>query len=284
MEQFLIISNKCKDSNSEFADKISAYITGRGKKCTVSRADIPKIGDKFKYTNPASVSPTTECIITVGGDGTLIQAAKDLLYVDTVFTGFNLGKLGYLAEINKDNFEQTIESLIKDEYVTEERMMLNGRVVRNGKIIVEDVSLNDIILHRDAKFGMISFKIYVNGSYLSLYDADGVIFSTPTGSTAYNLSAGGPIVKPDAKLILLTPICAHTMNNKSIILSENDEITVKICDNTGKNVLLTFDGDKAVDLRSADRIIITKSKLCTKIAKTGETSFIEILKKKMGNK
>ena len=284
MDEFLIVSNSHKDKNFIFAKKVAEYIKSKGKKGTISKSDFSGSTESFKYTNPMNVSRTTECVIAIGGDGTLIQAAKDMMNFNVVFIGINLGKLGFLAEINKNNFAETIDRLISNDYLTEERMMLKGDVLRDDKVIAKNVALNDIALHRGAEFGMISFKIYVNGRYLSLYNADGVIFSTPTGSTAYNLSAGGPIVEPDAKLILLTPICAHTMNSHSIVLAENDEIVVEICGERSSNTILNFDGDNIARVKKGDKIVIRKYELCTKIAKLNKSSFIEILKEKMGNR
>lgn len=284
MKNFLIISNNYKDIENRLAERICEYIRRCGAECKVSGEEKPKHGRSYKYTNPNEVDSSIECVITVGGDGTLLGAANDLIGRDVVFIGINLGKLGYLAEMNTNDFESMIDSLINDEYSVEERMMICGNVVRDGQIIFAHAALNDIVLHREISGGLIGFNIYVNGKYLSRYNADGVIFSTPTGSTAYNLSAGGPIVKPDARLILLTPICAHSINNHSIVLSENDEITIEICGDRQECASLTFDGDNEIEALEGDRIVITQYALPAKIARLGERSFIEILKEKMGDK
>jgi NAD+ kinase len=162
--------------------------------------------------------------------------------------------------------------------------MLNGCVYRNGKTIYEDIALNDIVLSRFGNLGIIDFKVYVNDEYLNLYSADGMIVATPTGSTAYNLSAGGPILEPCAGIMVITPICSHTLGSRSIVLSADSKVTVEIGSNRHSDdneARVYFDGSNAFTLMEGDVIEINKSKLTTKIMKLNSMSFVEVLHKKM---
>ena len=284
MKNFSIISNPQIDGDNVLAEKISSYITGLGCRCTIVRGGPAEAGGGDLTDGDRMIPDDTECVITIGGDGTMIAAAKDLMERDAVLIGINCGRLGYLAEINRDEFEPAIDLLADDAFKTEERMMLEGSVVRDGRTEVENAALNDIVIHRGAGSGLITFDIYVNGMYLSRYSADGVLFCTPTGSTAYNLSAGGPIVKPDARLILLNPICAHTINGRCIVLSGDDVITAKICPDRFKNAVLAFDGNGTFNLESGDEIIVKRREGTVRIAKIKDNSFIEILKEKMSDR
>ncbi|MDE6829039.1 MAG: NAD(+)/NADH kinase, partial [Lachnospiraceae bacterium] len=168
-------------------------------------------------------------------------------------------------------------------FVLEKRMMLKG-FFRDGKA---DVSLNDIVVSRKGELHIIHFRLYVNGELLNDYEADGVVLSTPTGSTAYNLSAGGPIVEPTASLIVVTPICSHALNSRSIVLSSEDEIEIEI--GLGRNgsreeVYVTFDGADTVTLRTGDRVTVKKSEASTIFMKLSKVSFLETLRRKMKGK
>ena len=142
--------------------------------------------------------------------------------------GINLGNLGFLAEVNQTSLYSALDQLMADDYEVEERMMLEGRVYRGRKLIGQDIALNDIVIGRDGHLRVVRFKNYVNDVYLNSYNADGIIISTPTGSTGYSLSAGGPIVSPNAAMTIMTPIAPHTLNTRSIIFPAQDVITVEI--------------------------------------------------------
>ena len=221
----------------------------------------------------------------LGGDGTLLQAARELAQTKIRLIGVNFGKLGFLAEVEKDDIVKTLDCLIHDEFTIEKRMLLNGRVVRNGTIIMENVALNDIVINRSNIMRVMQLKIWINGMKLGEYSADGIIVSTPTGSTAYSMSAGGPIVKPSARLIVMTPICPHTLNTRSIILDAEDVIEIQAYskrkyDNDIRKVF--FDGDENVELEEGDQVMIECSGLEIEIIKLRSRSFLEILGKKMG--
>lgn len=267
MKTFHIYTNQMKDKDGSTTAYIQQYLTKKGCVCK------------------ACADNSVEGIIVLGGDGTMLRAAGEYLGMNIPLIGVNLGTLGYLAEVEKDQIATALDSLIADRYEVESRMMLSGIPVISGSSMAPMIALNDIVITRKGALHVINFKIYVNGQLLSTYSADGMIFSTPTGSTAYNLSAGGPIVEPRARLIMMTPVCSHTLaNNRTIILSEDDVIDIEIAEyKTGEKqeVYASFDGRHPVNLNEGDKIRIIRSDKVTKILKLSEVSFLETLQKKM---
>ena len=289
MNHFFVITNKPKDKNLEITEYIVDYFQKRGRTC--SYVCLENMEEEFGENNhnPLHIDEKTECILVIGGDGTLLQAARDTLYLDIPLLGINYGSLGFLAEVEKSNLEEALEALLVQDLEIEKRMMLTGNILRhrdeNTNLKKDrEHALNDIVLTRHGSLKILNFDIYVNGQYLNHYCADGVIVSTPTGSTGYNMSAGGPIVEPRAELLLVTPICPHTLNTRSIILSAEDKIEVRIP--IGKNGLpqeveVNFDGNHKGILTTGDCISITKSGKVTKFVRINQVSFLEVLHKKM---
>ncbi|MDE7333765.1 MAG: NAD(+)/NADH kinase [Lachnospiraceae bacterium] len=282
MEHFYVITNPTKDAELRTACSIRDYLTRHGKTCIVD-VGTKKPG-KERYTYREQVSPDVECIIVLGGDGTLLQAAVDLADRDIPFLGINLGTLGFLAEINRSGTEEALDKLIRGEYEIEKRMMISGRSYDGLGVKDYARALNDIVITRKGSLQILNFNIYVNGQFLHHYHADGMIVSTPTGSTGYSLSAGGPIVEPKAELILLSPICPHSMHSRSIVLSPEDTVTVGIessRDGEIQEVEAIFDGCHKTILRTGERIEIKKSDKTTGIVKLSQVSFLEVLHRKM---
>ena len=266
MNNFFIISNRMKDPDFEFGGKVRDYLVSRGASCT----------EAFGDPDGKQVAPEkTDLIIVLGGDGTMLKAADDN-------AGGRVPLLGYMAEIEKEGWKEALDSVLSGDYEIEERMMLEGRSARTGETME---ALNDIVITRAGKLQVVGIDVYVNGQFLNRYEADGIIVSTPTGSTAYNLSAGGPIVEPQARLILMTPICAHTLNTRTIIFSPNDTIEMEIgAARTGKQaeVDADFDGDyHSVRMKTGERMRIRVSAKTTRILRVKRLSFLEVLHRKM---
>lgn len=279
MKHFFLIANKAKDPDGSYTDRIAVYLRKHG--ATVSCL----INDR--ESEPILAPEGAQCAIVLGGDGTLLKAAGDLMEREIPLLGVNLGTLGYLAEVEIGSIEPALDKLLCGAYTKEARMMLAGDVLHAGKSHTYDgheFALNDIVISRCGSLQILHFNIYVNGRFLNGYGADGIIVATPTGSTGYNLSAGGPIVEPGASLLLLTPICPHTLNTRSIILSPEDEVTIEIPegrDRTVQTVEASFDGAHKVTLQTGDKIVIKKASKTTEILKLNTESFLEILHKKM---
>lgn len=293
MKHFYIITNGHKDRKLEKTNYIREYLEKHQQKCTVQvQEDVQQ-----HYTDSAKIPWDVDCILVLGGDGTLLEAAHDTINRDIPLLGINLGTLGYLAEVEDTGLETALNQLMEGNYEVEQRMMLTGRIIR-GSIherlheekgigpckMEESHALNDIVITRSGSLQIIRFQMYVNGQFLNEYHADGVIVATPTGSTGYNLSAGGPIVEPKAELLLVTPICAHTLNTRSIILSPWDRVEIQIGtghDEAMQQVEVNFDGSHKMTLYTGDKVEIEKAVMTTGIVKLSRVSFLEILHKKM---
>ena len=286
MDKFYIITNRDKDQKLRFTEEIVQYLKEHGKKCQVQQAER-RVEGEYHYTDPALIPEDTQCILVLGGDGTLLQAARDVVHREIPMLGINLGTLGFLAEIDKTSIYTALDKLFEDDYEIEERMMLTGTVWRGDKITGQDVALNDIVISRvGPPLRVIGFNNYVNDGYLNSYNADGIIIATPTGSTGYSLSCGGPIISPNAAMTVMTPIAPHTLNTRSIIFPEDDVITVELGEGRRQiqeNGLASFDGDVEVPMSTGDRIVIKKASVSVKILKLNHLSFVEVLRQKMSN-
>lgn len=286
MNHFYVITNRTKDEDLSTTEMIRNYLMKRGKSCYIQDSE-DTVSASGIQTSISDLPTHIDCVIVLGGDGTLLRAARNLVDLNVPFLGINLGTLGYLTEGDKNNITDILERIIAGEYFIEERMMLRGRVISpEGEILAEDVALNDLTVNRIRVLRVFRFKLYVNGAFLYLYNADGIIVSTPTGSTAYNLSCGGPIVEPTAKLFLVTPIAPHSLNNRSLILSSTDKIELEILGSEKDTKSQTeyvayFDGDAFVEVKPGSRIELVRAQQVTKILKLSSQSFLETLRIKM---
>ena len=280
MERFCIVTNKSKDLNLEVTDHIKDYLISHGKECVIADCAVGlskesnAIGREFMSFIPED----TDCCIVLGGDGTMLQAARSVAFQDIPLLGVNLGTLRYLAEVERSGIDEAMSRLLSGDYYVEDRMMLRG-VLGDRK----DYALNDIVISRASDIQAIDYNIYVNDLLLYSYHADGIIISTPTGSTGYNMSAGGPLVEPSANMTLLTPICPHTLNSRSMVLSADTRIEVELLPGRGKRdlkVVAAYDGSGTIEMKAGDKMVINKSKKTTKIIKLNRVSFLELLGKK----
>ena len=277
MKHFYLIVNKEKENAEKGAEMIAEYLSRQGCECLWDQE--PPDTSEYRYTDGRKVPQETECVIVLGGDGTLIQASRDLAGRNLPLFGVNMGHLGYLTQICCERDILTaMDDLLADRYRLEHRMMLQGRVISDGRTVAEDIALNDIILGRMG-LHTLKYDLYVNGEFFNEYTADGMIMATPTGSTAYNLSAGGPIAAPESDLIIMTPICPHTLNSRSIVLSSENRIMLKVTGGEDREQFLSFDGDTVVKLRRGDRIEVERSEITTTLVQLSQVSFLENISK-----
>lgn len=283
MKSFYIITNRMKDADGEITNRIMMYLYERGIKCSCQNPEENVAGTSYRYTNADLVPEDVDCIIVLGGDGTLIQAARDLNHRKIPLMGVNIGTLGFLADSDMNNVFEALDRVLSGNYGIDRRMMLDGKVYRNGKLIYENTALNDVVINRCGTLRVIDFDVYVNGTYLNSYSADGVIVATATGSTAYSLSAGGPIIQPNAQMILVTPICPHAMNQRSIIFGASDIVEIEMTSNKklSEERVATYDGELFCDVITGDRIVITRSDKVSEFVKTTKLSFLERIREKM---
>lgn len=293
MQKFAIVTNAYKDKELKLTKEIVAYIEKKGGSAISLCEECGQIKD-YEEIDFSGMPNNTECMLVLGGDGTLIRAATKTHNRGIPLIGINRGTLGYLCEVQESEIFTAIDKLMSDTFMIEERMMLEGIVVRNGKDRSSDMTngwiqysaLNDLVIHRSGDLSILRLHIFVNGEPLTTYEADGVIISTPTGTTGYNLSAGGPIVDPKAKMLVLTPINAHNLNSRSIVLAADDLIEVELGTRRyqkDETAGISCDGDIGENLFVGDRLRIMRSANVVKICKLSSKSFLEILRNKMGS-
>ena len=283
MKKFLIATNYIKDKNLMLTSRIENYISMHG---GTSRRIIGDVDGCISYKK--EFDENFDGIIALGGDGTILKVSRDLRTLNIPIVGVNLGTLGFLAEVEPEHIFPVIDRLLKDDYEMEERMNIYGLIYKNEKDspLHEDVALNDIVISRAGFSRVIGLKVYVNGKVMDIYEADGVIVSTPTGSTGYNLSAGGPIVSPKTDLMIVTPISPHSLTSKSIVLSSEDEIVIEVLQMRKaqeEEAIVNFDGQQGILLSAGDRIVVRKSKSVTRMIKLFDVSFYEVLREKIAN-
>ena len=220
-------------------------------------------------------------LIVLGGDGTLLGAARKMGIYGIPILGVNLGGLGFLTEISHSELKKTVELMIEEKLDIQERTMLKAAVKREGKEIFNFSVLNDAVINKSALARIIDLEVSINGEFLTIFRADGLIISTPTGSTAYNLSAGGPIVYPTVGAFIITPICPFTLSNRPIIVPDDSVIEVKVTKKSDESIILTLDGQVGFDLRYRDTVILSKSPHVIRLLTPFKQSYFQILRTKL---
>lgn len=278
MKKFLVITNRQKDKDLEVTERVVDHLVKNQAVCKV----LADLGSQ--YEEIPELEPDTECIIVIGGDGTMLQAARVIVEKKIPMIGINRGTLGFLTEIEVKEVEDILDRILQDDYRIEERTMLEGEIYHHDQMIYKSVALNDLVITRSGFSRMIECKIRVNGKMMNNYHGDGVIVATPTGSTGYSLSAGGPVVCPKADIMLVTPICPHAMGARSTVLVPTDDIWIEIGrlrKTQEEEAIATFDGQMGIRLTPGDRIHIGPSPKKTRLLKMKEHNFYEILSNKM---
>ncbi len=270
---FLLIVNEVKDTNLKYSHQTEDIIRENG---GTSKLVIG--------TDPESIieaASDVDAVIVLGGDGTILRVAHAMVDIKGVpVIGINLGTVGFMAEVVVSDIDNMVHRLMAGEYRVEERMMLNGTMGDQSHD-----ALNDIVMARQDALRIIAVKIYVNGMYFDTTEADGIILSTPTGSTGYNLSAGGPIVKPDARLLVMTPISPYSMSRRSIVFGVDDRITLELLEkrkDIENKALIAYDGAVSIPMKVGDAVDISVSRHTFEIIRLDNKGVFEIIRQKIG--
>ncbi|MDF2520615.1 MAG: putative sugar kinase [Clostridia bacterium] len=226
----------------------------------------------------------SDIIVVLGGDGTLLNVARQASCTQAPLFGINLGHLGFLTEIEVNDMYSAFERLIKGEYSIEKRIMLEAFVENDDSFTRNFIALNDIVITKGNFSRLVTYSIYINDKYVDLLSADGLVVSSPTGSTAYSLSAGGPIVAPDVDALIVTPICPHTLHSRPIIVSSNDMVRIAVSRSNNTNVMMTVDGQDGVMLKPGDIVSVKKSRYYANLVKLKDKNFFDILRQKMSER
>lgn len=242
-------------------------------------------GSALREPAPCTVLPTGEFASSVdvvavfGGDGTFLHAARIVVSNGVPILGVNLGSLGFLAEVKLDEMRPALENLVRGEYALEERMLLQVEVNRGGAALSRYLALNDAVINKGAIARIIDLEVTVNGQLVTVTRADGLIVSTPTGSTAYSLSAGGPILYPTLGAFLVTPICPHTLTNRPVVVPDRAQVGISLL--RGADVMLTVDGQVGMTLEPGDRLAVRKADASVRLVQPAGSTFFGLLREKM---
>jgi len=260
------------------ADELDKWL--RSKKIEVVRKKTTAPGQKNADTNLPGAPSDLFCIFVLGGDGTFLSAVRWIGDQDIPILGIKFGEVGFLAEIAEESLYASAEKVLKGDFILRSRMRLSVVVNRQNETRAQDTVLNDVVINRGALARLAHIETYINDHYLTTYSADGLIVATPTGSTAYSLAAGGPVIHPAVPGIVLTPICPFTLTNRPLIVPESANIKIRLtkgsCD-----IILTFDGQKGLEINDQDEILIQKGPHPINLITLPERQYFDILKNKL---
>lgn len=285
MNRFCIITNSGKKENYQLARHIVQYLEQQGKGCCIMPNDQYHVAGICHYTDVSQIPDDMDCAIVLGGDGTMIQAAIDLVHQDLPILGVNTGTLGFLTEAEYQNVDAALDRLIREEYTIDHRIMLKEIAKFSGENSRSSCyALNDMVISKKGDCRLITIKVYLNQELVDIYRADGLIIATPTGSTGYNLSAGGPVLVPKLHATVVTPICPHSLNKRSLLLDAKDQImleigqTKEVCED---QAIFSADGRNVGSLRTGDRLVIEVPHATTELIKLSDISFYERMRQKL---
>lgn len=274
-----IVTNPLRDADFSKTAKMVELLERNGLTAVLPK-DFARSAPEGVYTADAEMMAGVDMILTLGGDGTILSVAEQAAKANKPAMGINIGHLGYLTDNPFELAEKSIKMLCGGYFARERRMMLKAVVVSGEREVREQSVLNDVCVTRGAATKIIRFDLYINGNFVDNYNADGIIVSTPTGSTAYNLSAGGPILIPNAEMIAITPICPHMLTTRPFVVSSDDKITIRICSET-KETVVSMDGVSPLVVEKGDIIDIERSEYSLELLKTNGLDFYDILRKKL---
>ena len=232
-------------------------------------------------TDRNTLGKECDLAIVVGGDGTFLSAVRSLVDFDIPIMGINLGRLGFLVDISPDDMQQHLDGILAGHYVEEERILLQAQVIRDGHVINEGDALNDVVVHIRDVARMIEFNTFINGQFVNHQRSDGLVISTPTGSTAYSLSSGRPLLHANLDAIVLVPICPHTLSHRPLVVNADSEVEVVIGDGRQSTAQVTCDGQTAFDVKPGDKILIRRKPKKVRLIHPSNYDYYEILRAKL---
>lgn len=256
------------------AAELSAWLHTRG----IAQTGEPVCADTIRPEN--AVSLDADLIVVLGGDGTMISTARLIADRDVLVLGINYGSLGYLTDFRIEEMFPALESIIAGNFKLDRRVMLKVEHWRNGEKLVTGRVLNDVVINKSALARIIKIDVKLNELFVNTFRADGLIVSTPTGSTAYNLSAGGPIIYPSMNAVVLTPICPFTLTNRPIVMPDNARIELTL-DNENEGVVLSLDGQTGYPMKARDRVVIRKSATTFNLVQPANRNYFDVLRDKL---
>ncbi len=283
MKKIMLHPNPTRDTNLENTRKIAQFLTTRGVEVTIPE-DVAIIDYPcFKILPFEEAIKDADMIISIGGDGSILHTVAKTVGRGIEILGVNSGRMGYMAELEADEFEY-LDRVLEGNYIVEERMMIDVSIRRGEEVFIQGTGLNDVVVAKTDRLKIIDIDVYADRSFISHYQGDGVAIATPTGSTAYSMSAGGPIVDPITESITITPICTHSLSAKPIVLSSQREISVQALSKVDGAIGVNVDGASHIDLKYGDQVIIKRSNHTTKLVRVKNINFYDILCTKLSDR
>lgn len=280
MKRVAIIPHLGKPEVASSAKELVKWLTDRKVKVKIPRSDALALGDEKLACADEEIAQT-ELVVVLGGDGTILRAARLLRGTQVPVLGINMGKFGFLSEVQLSDLYSALERIIKGDHTLDQRMMIEGQVYGSGKKDAQKIiALNEIVVERGSGQRLLKLSVSINGSFFKTYSADGLIFATPTGSTAYSLSAGGPIVSPKNHLILMTPVCPHGLFDRTLVLSESDEIEISCPSGDKVQVTVSADGVALFENQPFKTLQVKASDITFPLVKVTKKAFFDTLKEK----
>lgn len=285
--KIVLSSNPYRDRGLRAAQEARRILERERAKTVLCLPFTPKKGDRVDIPRNLELRPLSrelpgaDFLVCFGGDGTILHAARDATLHEVPILGVNMGSVGFMAELERSELS-SLAALAQGNYRTEERMMLDICVKRDGNIIYETLALNDAVISNGSMARVAEVEVLADGELLTAVTGDGVIIATPTGSTAYSMSAGGPIVEPTSSCILVTPVCAHQLSARAMVLGEQRVVTLRLPNGNRKYLYLSVDGGKAIRLSGGDCVEIKRSKACTRLIRLTDRSFYHTIRQKLG--
>ncbi len=261
-----------------------AFLNARNARCIVETATARLLDgakDGFSVASGAEMGKAADVLVVFGGDGTLLRASHLIASNETLVLGVNFGSLGFLTEIASDELEATLADVLAGNARFENRSMLSAAITRGDKESERHDILNDVVVSKASVSRIIEFDVSIDRIFVSAFRADGLIISSPTGSTAYNLAAGGPILHPDLAAVLVTPICPHMLSNRPLVVADSSRIEVKLRDNRHVPVHVSFDGESGVPLETGDTVVVTRSARVLRLVRSPRRDYYDVLRAKL---
>ena len=252
----------------------------QSRKIEIVRKKTVESGQKNTVGSLSQAPLDLDCIFVLGGDGTFLSAVRWIGDRDIPILGIKFGEVGFLAEIAEENLYTAAEKVLKGDFILKPRMRLSVKVRRQNETLAQETILNDVVINRGALARLAHIETYINDHYLTTYSADGLIVATPTGSTAYSLAAGGPVIHPAVPGIILTPICPFTLTNRPLIVPESANIKIRLTKDSS-DIILTFDGQKGLEIDDRDEIVIQKGPHPIQLITLPDRQYFDILKNKL---
>ena len=272
----------CKENDTKalaLSGRVLEWSENRGLTCLIEDHIASFVGCE----TTDDIWSNSDLLIAIGGDGTLLRTIRMSSQREIPILGVHMGYLGFLTEVMEDEVYSALEAIMKGDYLKEERTMFNAALFREDQEITSQDVLNDVVINKSALARIIDIDVWTNSTFITCYRADGLIVSTPTGSTAYNLATGGPIVHPEVEAIILTPICPHVLSNRSIVLPDFQEVVIIV--KSGKssdNIYLTLDGQKGYYLQAGDKLVVKRGERKAVMLRFPQRNYFEILRTKLG--